>query len=1271
VHEEFLPGGFANTWVATPGGVAAGRIDLLSVLLHEMGNALGLADTPAGQPTVQLMTTVIDAGERRMPGVLDVTPVLPTTPEPEAPPQGTVLVAPRRSTAPEQAATAAPAPTATPAQPRLVNGGFAVEPGADGFGWTVAGDVKVENGEAVLRERDGVMTGLSQSFLLPAAATGLRFTITDLDLFATAGTAPDAFEVALLDAATGLPVLGPIAGFGGSDAILNIQQDGTRRTASGVTVTETAGGLVVTVDFSGLAARPAAVMLAFDLLGLGLIDSEARIDAVALTGLGANEAPVARSDTLRVAEDGSIAFGPLDNDTDANDDPLTVRLVTLPGGLLEDLGGGRYRYTPVPDFNGTDSFTYVASDGALESAPATVRITVDPVNDAPTLAAVADRTVVQGAIVTLALDGRDVDGDLLTYALAEGPSGATLGETSGVLTIDTAALAGAQTVAVRVSDPAGLSVERRFTLTVQAPPAFGAIADRSIRAGRPFALALPVSDADTPAGALRFALLDGPDGMTLDAVTGALDWTPAPGTAPATVRVEVTDPDGLSDETRFVLTVVDPMAPVLAPVANQVIAPRATLVVQLAAEDPDGDAAGLVFALVDGPEGASVDPVSGVLTWPSGEEQAPQTFTVSVTDAEGLSDTVSFGVGVVSGYLPAVEVDTDDVIMRGPGQALKPLAGFDGMPVRMAMQAGVTALKVLIVYDPTLLDLTDLKPAAVAPSGMTVSLDRSVAGEVLAEILFAGSVPAFDGVLFELVGTVPETAAYGALHGIGVLVRGINGSPADSRTSLRHIVGYIGDTTGDAVLDTRDVSELSRFRLTKAARFAGWSYVDPLIVADTVADGVITIHDGNTILAEVRGIDRVEIPGVPTGFTIGFSTDAGRVVHGFVEPYTPAVRTTVAAEETEAGDEAPAIRQTTDIVPASRIAATVAQAGVSPVSEPQAEEWTDAAPGAHNATGPEAGRTSLEVERRNRLAASGLHRTTMPAIIETEGGITSLVFEVRYDPSTLTLVGALPGTDLPDTAWIEVSHGTEGVLAVMQVRVDSAAPLPAGAVEAVVLDALAVGPVREAGLHLVTLAINGAPPVAGSGAVVATVPQPMVSASPAMAAAPAVSSAVITVAASVFGALTDGPVVLGPEGTLALVLTGVAGAEALRIEIEAVAGWDEPFAVELADLPGGRGWLRHGEDGRIVLAFDFAAPLALTAVTVATLRAPRRTRHAAVAVRSLGLDGVSVPLSHATAQPTTDAPWIPAGDGGYAAGGIDGILPPMLLPVPGSAPPNP
>ncbi len=80
--------------------------------------------------------------------------------------------------------------------------------------------------------------------------------------------------------------------------------------------------------------------------------------------------------------------GVLSNDTDVDSDPIQVNTSAVTGpanGTLTMNPDGSFRYTPNANFNGTDSFTYKANDGSLDSMAAVVTITVHPVNDAPVL----------------------------------------------------------------------------------------------------------------------------------------------------------------------------------------------------------------------------------------------------------------------------------------------------------------------------------------------------------------------------------------------------------------------------------------------------------------------------------------------------------------------------------------------------------------------------------------------------------------------------------------------------------------------------------------------------------------------------------------------------------------------------------------------------------------------------------------------------------------------------------------------------------------------
>jgi hypothetical protein len=109
----------------------------------------------------------------------------------------------------------------------------------------------------------------------------------------------------------------------------------------------------------------------------------------------------------------------LANDSDMDGDTLTAILDSgVSHGTLMLNADGSFTYTPNVGFIGTDSFTYIANDGIMDSNIASVTINVVdiPTNSAPIANAGDDQWVITGSIVSL--DGSasfDPDGDPLTY----------------------------------------------------------------------------------------------------------------------------------------------------------------------------------------------------------------------------------------------------------------------------------------------------------------------------------------------------------------------------------------------------------------------------------------------------------------------------------------------------------------------------------------------------------------------------------------------------------------------------------------------------------------------------------------------------------------------------------------------------------------------------------------------------------------------------------------------------------------------------------------
>ena len=101
-----------------------------------------------------------------------------------------------------------------------------------------------------------------------------------------------------------------------------------------------------------------------------------------------NLPPNVQDDTgINVDEDSTNnLIAVLTNDSDPDGDPTSIASVTQPANGVAAINGNNISYTPNADYYGDDTFTYIAQDDSNAlSAAATVTVTVDPVNDAPTI----------------------------------------------------------------------------------------------------------------------------------------------------------------------------------------------------------------------------------------------------------------------------------------------------------------------------------------------------------------------------------------------------------------------------------------------------------------------------------------------------------------------------------------------------------------------------------------------------------------------------------------------------------------------------------------------------------------------------------------------------------------------------------------------------------------------------------------------------------------------------------------------------------------------
>uniref|UniRef100_UPI00356278DE beta strand repeat-containing protein n=1 Tax=Sulfitobacter sp. TaxID=1903071 RepID=UPI00356278DE len=200
--------------------------------------------------------------------------------------------------------------------------------------------------------------------------------------------------------------------------------------------------------------------------------SDSQTLTVRITGV--NEAPVGAP---------AAAFGDEDTDitgvliaTDVDGDALTFELNSRPANgavIIEE--DGSYTYTPNADFNGTDSFTYLVSDGNGGEDVKTATITVNPINDAPVVAA---------ALAAAAAE----DDAAFTVDLLAGASDVDVGETATLSVQNVSGLVDGVTLSGTTLsvDPADASFQslavgdaREIEVTYQVVDAQGATVDQS------------------------------------------------------------------------------------------------------------------------------------------------------------------------------------------------------------------------------------------------------------------------------------------------------------------------------------------------------------------------------------------------------------------------------------------------------------------------------------------------------------------------------------------------------------------------------------------------------------------------------------------------------------------------------------------------------------------------------------------------------------------------------------------------------------------------
>ncbi|ELH3115411.1 tandem-95 repeat protein [Vibrio parahaemolyticus] len=376
-----------------------------------------------------------------------------------------------------------------------------------------------------------------------------------------------------------------------------------------------------------------------------------------------NDVPVAKDDTATTQEDTAVTIDVLPNDTDIDGDTLRIDSASVPSdqGTVE-IVDGKLVFTPAENFNGNAEITYTVTDGQLTDE-AKVTVTVNPVNDAPTIKVDAVESITEDAvstdtvIATLEVADTDTPEDQLTVSLENNSNGyfVLVGNEVKLTQVGVDAVNNDElnlkdlTISASVSDGVNPTASDSDSLIVNrvndAPTVENAIADQVLSedfASYTIDLNDAFKDSDS---ALNFSV-SGNSNVLVSIENGIATISPtADWNGSETLTFTATDPSGESVSQTVNFTVA-PVADIVADKAT-VVEDTPTIIKVLGNDTFEGDGKVVSLDTNNGPANGtvSVNPDGSVTYTPNDNYVGKDTFTYVVTSG-GVSESTAVEVNV-------------------------------------------------------------------------------------------------------------------------------------------------------------------------------------------------------------------------------------------------------------------------------------------------------------------------------------------------------------------------------------------------------------------------------------------------------------------------------------------------------------------------------------------------------------------------------------------------------------------------------------------------
>ena len=427
-----------------------------------------------------------------------------------------------------------------------------------------------------------------------------------------------------------------------------------------------------------------------------------------------NDAPIAQDDDVTAGEDIALTIPVLQNDTDPENDELSVESVSLPmhGSVINN--GTSVTYTPSSDYSGLDSFTYTVTDGKGGGSTASVLIDVLPVNDPPVAQDDSQTTQEDSPVTILVLSNdSDPEGDpLRVESISQPENGRVVSDGTALEYLPEPGFSGTDTFTYTIADSNGRGSTARVSVVVVALNDAPLARNDSATTNEGELVIVPIlaNDTDADGDFLLIESVEQPENGSVVNSSTALSYIPTEGFQGIdTFSYTIADGNGGSSSATVTVSVAEvnesPIAQDDSAITDE--GDPVSILSLLNDRDPDGDAL-FVESLTAPNHGIAAIGDDELIYTPDAGFDGVDTFTYTISDGKGATSTATVFVAVAPVNAAPIAQDDSVATIQGGSATIPVLANDndaddDPLSISSATQpahGSVILASTEIIYEP-------------------------------------------------------------------------------------------------------------------------------------------------------------------------------------------------------------------------------------------------------------------------------------------------------------------------------------------------------------------------------------------------------------------------------------------------------------------------------------------------------------------------------------------------------------------------------------------